>query len=369
MRILHIIQCANLGGMEQSALLEMKGLMARGHECRLVSLNPVGELGPLLEEGRIPAVGLPYRGRFGWRSLGAMYRGFRSVPADAVMMTGHNLAAMLALGNFCPERRLLCLHYHHAGVKPAWAWRTIYRVAVRQFQAVTYPSDFVRREAEALYPPLGALTHTVLYPLVVPDQPGEVRRGEARQRLGLPREARIVGNAGWLVRRKRFDVFLRVARAVASAVGDALFLIAGDGPLRPELEELARGLGIAGRVRWLGWQRDLTAFYSALDVLHFNSDWDAVGRTPIEALADGIPLVASVIHGGLAEIVDREEYGYVNSTHDEAWLAKKIVFLLENPEAGRRMASAARARLKELCSPERHVETICRLLRLEDPRL
>jgi glycosyltransferase involved in cell wall biosynthesis len=352
--------------MEQTALLEMKGLMARGHPCRLVSLNPIGELGPLLDESRIPAMGLPYRGRAGWRSLGVMYRGFRSAPADAVMMTGHNLAAMLALGNFCRERRLLCLHYHHAGVMPAWAWRAIYRVTLRQFQAVTYPSDFVRREAEALYPPVRAISHTVRYPYELPEQPGESRRLEARELLGLPREARIVGNAGWLVARKRFDVFLRVAGAVSAAAQDVVFVVAGDGPLRSELMDLATSLGIADRVRWLGWQQDLNAFYAALNVLHFNSDWDAAPRTPVEALAHGIPLVASLVHGGLAEIVDREEYGYVSAAHDEDWLAEKVLFLLENPEAGRRMGLAARARLKELCSPERHVETICRLLRLED---
>jgi glycosyltransferase involved in cell wall biosynthesis len=351
--------------MEQAALLQMTALMARGHQCRLISLNPIGELRPLLDQNRIPAAGLPYRGFGGWRTIPAMWRSFRSEPADAVMMIGHNLAAMLALGDFCKPRRLLCIHYHHKGVKPGWQWRLIYRVAVRQFRAVTFPSNFVRREAETLHPPLAAISHTVRNPYVVPEPPSEAQRAAARRRLGLPRDARIVGNAAWLIPRKRWDVFLRVARAVAATLPDVLFLVAGDGPQRAELMDLARTLGIAERVQWLGWQPNLTTFYQALDVLHFNSDWDAAPRAPIEALAHGVPVVASVVHGGLCEIIDRDEYGYLISTHDEAWLAEKIVFLLRSPEAGRSMARAARGRLSGSYSPQRHVEAITRLLGLE----
>jgi glycosyltransferase involved in cell wall biosynthesis len=364
MRILHIMQCANLGGMEQTTLLRMIGLKSRGNQVRLVSLNPLGQLEPLLKQNGIPAVGLPYRGRRGWRSLGLMYRAFRAEPVDAIMMHGHNLAAMLALGNLCRERRVLCLHFHHTGVKPEWQWRMVYRVALKQFPVVTYPTDFIRREAQAMWPPLAAISCTLRNPFPLPELASKEERAEARRSLGLPPDAPVVGNAGWLIERKRFDIFLRVAAAIARQAPDALFLIAGDGPLRASLVRMAAELGIADRVRWVGWQRDLTAFYSSLDVLHFNSHWDALGRTPLEALTYGVPVVASVVHGGLSEILDGQGYAYLTATHDVEWLKEKIVFLLSNPEVGRRMVTAARARLSGMCSPEKDLETICQLLRL-----
>ena len=82
MKIVNIIQGTNLGGMEQASLRLMVGLKERGHSCEVVSLNPIGGLGPLLAEHDIPAVGLPYLGKWGWRSFLLLRRRLRFV--------GHN---------------------------------------------------------------------------------------------------------------------------------------------------------------------------------------------------------------------------------------------------------------------------------------
>ncbi len=356
------MQCGNLGGMERATLLRVQGLKNRGNEVRLVSLNPIGGLGPLLESSGIPAIGVRYRGKWGWRSLALVHRAFRAWPADRVVMHGHNVAAMLALGSVGHGGRVLCIHFHHSGVKRRWQWRLIYRLALRRFDAITFPTEFIRNEAERLYPPIAAMSHVLPDPFVMPKVPSSEETLEARRRLGLPEGAKVVGNAGWLIARKRWDVFLRVGAAVAERIPEARFAIAGDGPLRTELARLASTLGIDRRVHWLGWQPDLADFYAALDVLHFNSDWDALGRTPLEAVAYGVPVVCSVLNGGLREIIDSDECGYLIAKHDEAWLADRIVYLLRNPEAGRRMALACRKRVEEVCSPERDLERICRLL-------
>lgn len=363
-RILHIIQCANLGGMEQVALLLMR-LTKDRLQWRVVSLNPIGALGPLLKEEGIPATGLKYRGWGGWRSAAAMYRAFRAEDADAVLMTGHNLCAMLALGHMARNNRVLYIHYHHTGVKPEWEWRMIYRLACRQFQTVAFVSDFIRREAEGIYPPVARLSRTVRNPYVVRALPSTEERLKARSSLGIPAGAAVVGNAGWLIDRKRFDVFLKVAKIVAKAVPEATFLIAGDGPLRGRLEAMAKELGIAKRIHWLGWQRDLRAFYLSLDVLLFNTDWDAVGRTPLEGLAHGVPVVASVAHGGLDEILNSEEYAFLYPRHDTEWLADKVLLLLRDKELGHQMVRAARQRLAEVGSPDQCARTIERLLRID----
>ncbi len=75
--------------------------------------------------------------------------------------------------------------------------------------------------------------------------------------------------------------------------------------MRDSLQRLAASLGIATPgVIWTGWLTDLTPFYAGIDVLLFNSDWDALGLTPVEAMSYGVPVVASVEHGGLGEILD-----------------------------------------------------------------
>src|SRR5450631_3999066 len=117
MKILVIIQCTNLGGMEQCALLFMEELQRMGIESELISLNRFGELKPLIDARGIPARDLPYRGYGGWRSFWETRRMLRSTQADGLIMFGHNLMAMTALSGRLKHRSVLSMHFHHAGVK------------------------------------------------------------------------------------------------------------------------------------------------------------------------------------------------------------------------------------------------------------
>jgi len=351
MRILNIIQCANLGGMEQANLQRLLGLRAAGHEIELLSLHPVGALGPVLARHGIPACGLAYRGRGGWRSVRTLRRALAAVSADALIMTGHNLLAMLALGDTCRGRRVLALHYHHTDVKPAWQWRLVYRAALRRFKAITFPSDFVRREAEALYPPIASISHTVRDPMSLPGPVDPGQRTRARQALGLPPDAKIIGT-------------LRVMRAVSLAEPKALGVIAGDGPERAQLTRLCEELGLADRVVWLGWQERTADVYRSLDVMLFNSDWDALGRAPLEALSHGIPLVASLRHGGLGEILDRTQHCTLLDRHDTSALAEAVLGILRNPVGAQAQALAARDHIRQVTSTARHTAALSRLLAL-----
>ncbi len=361
MRILNLIQCTNLGGMEQASLQLMIGLQERGNTCEVISLNPIGKLGPALEKNRIAAEGLPYIGRGGWRSLPALRKKLRSVSADAMIMTGHHMLAMLALGNVCAGRRLLAIHFHHTGVKSPRVWRMIYRLACRQFQAITFPSDFVRREAEALHPPLAAISHTVWNPIGLPAIPTPEQRRAARVSLGIPADARVIGNAGWLIPRKRFDVFLNVAQKVILSEPRAFFLIAGDGPERAALQNLANSLGVVDRVRWLGWQADLSQFYLSLDAMLFNTDWDALGLTSLEAVSFSVPLVASVVHGGLGEIIKDGIHGYLLPSHDVGRLTERLLTVLNNPMVAESLPREGRKLIAEMCSVSRHTDKILQL--------
>ena len=279
-------------------------------------------------------------------------------------MHGHNLAAMIALGALCRDRRMLCIHFHHRGVKSELAWKLIYRVAVEMFPVITFPTSFIRDEAVDIYPPLQKVSHVAPTPFVVPPATvTECGRRLARATLGLPEDSFIVGNAGWLIPRKRWDVFLSVAACVVKRLPHAHFAIAGDGPCRDRLEAQAQGLGIADRITWLGWIQNMQQFYSALDVLLFNSDWDALGRTPVEAVALGTPVVASVIHGGLSEVLRPGVDAFVLDSHDVDQLCSHVLDLTDRALASR-MAQTARVRLAADFSPQSDADEMCRLLQI-----
>jgi 1,2-diacylglycerol 3-alpha-glucosyltransferase len=335
--------------MEQASLRLMRGLIERGDSLQLLSLNPVGRLGPLLEQARIPHEGLPYLGKGGWRSYGLLKRKLRGIQADGMIMTGHHLLASLALGNSFEGHRILAIHYHHAGVKTRLEWQMIYRIACRHFNAITFPCDFIRKEAEAIFPPVARLAHTVRNPLDVPPLPAAHEKAEARKILNLPADRPIIGNAGWLIQRKRFDVFLRTARKILDKNPNVLFAIAGNGEEEDNLTRLADELGIAPNVRWLGWRQDMDNFYKSLDVMLFNSDWDALGLTPLEAMSYGVPAVCSVVNGGLGEIINSNQVGFLLPTHHVDALADRASYLLEHPKEADAIGRAGRDHIQIVC--------------------
>jgi glycosyltransferase involved in cell wall biosynthesis len=350
-KILNLIQCANLGGMEQASLRLMRGLQKRGDSLQLLSLNPIGQLGPLLKEAGIPHQGLPYLGKGGWRSYGLLKERLKAVEADGMVMTGHHLLGSLAVGDFCKGHRILAIHYHHAGVKLRFDWRLIYRMACRRFDAITFPCDFIRKEAEAIFSPVSRLAYTIRNPLDVPSLPAMPEKVEARKILNLPLDRPIIGNAGWLIPRKRFDVFLRVAGKILNKNPDVLFAIAGDGIELANLQKLANELGVAANVRWLGWQQEMANFYKSLDVLLFNSDWDALGLTPLEAMSFGVPVVCSVLNGGLSEILNSEHLGFLLPDHNVDAMADLVLNLLNQPAKATAIGLAGRAHVQTVCDP------------------
>ena len=250
---------------------------------------------------------------------------------DGVVVTGHNMAAFAALLGLDCKKRVLIVHFHHTGTKSPMEWRLIYAVATRIFHRIGFCSEFIRSEAEEIYPPLRRISVTQYNPYRLPPRPTEEDRTSARRALGILDGTAVVGNAGWLIQRKRWDVFLRTAARIVGQRRDVVFLACGDGPLREELREQCHALGLAEHVRWLGWQEDLTTFYLSLDVLLFNSDWDALCRAPLEAGAYEVPAVASCLHGGIREVISSEEVGFLLDRHDEEWLASRTLELLRNP--------------------------------------
>ena len=175
--------------------------------------------------------------------------------------------------------------------------------------------------------PISSITETIHNPLDLPLTSAPEASQAFRKTIGVPADALLIGNAGWLTQRKRFDVFLHSAAKILAHCPGAYFVIAGDGEMRDSLQRLAASLGIATRVFWTGWLTDLTPFYAGIDVLLFNSDWDALGLTPVEAMSYGVPVVASVEHGGLGEILDNR-CGWFMERHDPRALALAVVAAL-----------------------------------------
>jgi glycosyltransferase involved in cell wall biosynthesis len=171
-------------------------------------------------------------------------------------------------------------------------------------------------------------------------------RARLRRDLGVPEEAPLVGMVACLKPQKAPLDFVEVAARVAAGEPGARFVIAGDGELRPAVEARARALGLADRLRLLGWHRDIPGLMAALDVLVLTSLWEGLPRVLPEAIATGVPIVATGVDG-TADILADGETGLVCRPRDVAGLAARVMRLLRSPEEGRRLAERARRVLPE----------------------
>jgi glycosyltransferase involved in cell wall biosynthesis len=161
-----------------------------------------------------------------------------------------------------------------------------------------------------------------------------------RKCLGIPDGAFVVGAVGRLTAVKGHRHLLHAARRVIDCRGEAIFVILGTGELLGELRRQVAALGIEANVRFAGWQPDAASIMSAFDLFAFPSINEGMGKALVEAMALEKPVVASRI-GGIVDLVNDGVNGFLVPPADPEALADRILFLMEDPETGRRMAGKA----------------------------
>lgn len=139
---------------------------------------------------------------------------------------------------------------------------------------------------------------------------------------------------------KNHSGFLRIAARIHKQLPDVEFLLAGDGPLRPEFEREAQTLGLGNHVIFLGDRRDIPAVLASMDVAVLTSDSEGLSNVILEAMATGLPVVAYNV-GGNGELVN-EERGALIPAGDESGFAAAVQRLLELPALREQQGANAR---------------------------
>jgi glycosyltransferase involved in cell wall biosynthesis len=176
-----------------------------------------------------------------------------------------------------------------------------------------------------------------------------------RAELGLDRNVPVAGIVAALRPEKNHELFLRAAAHVRARVPAARFLIIGDGPLRPGLEQLATELKIENAVHFLGTRADIPELLSALDVFVLTSKIEANPVSILEAMASGKPVIAPRV-GSISESVSDGETGYLTEPNDERQVAARLVELFGDARQARHLGEAGRQAVVARWSLERMVE-------------
>lgn len=284
--------------------------------------------------------------------LRALLRGADVVHAHGLRAGG--LTALAVGGRGGPP---LVVTLHNAALTGGLvgaAYRTLERIVARSAARVLAVSPDLEERMRALG---AAEVDRALVPSPTPDEPSDRREtGAAAIRAELEaRERPIVLTVGRLAEQKGLPVLLDAAARWADREPTPVVVVAGDGPLRGELEAAIRARRLP--VRLLGVRDDVPALLAAADVVVVPSVWEGQPLAVQEALRAGRPIVASDV-GGIPEMVGDEGAAVLVPAGDAGALADAVARVLDDRRLADRLAAAARRRAETLPTPADAVDQV-----------
>ncbi|RUL83888.1 glycosyltransferase [Tautonia sociabilis] len=179
------------------------------------------------------------------------------------------------------------------------------------------------------------------------EEPPEVDRRAVREELGLPPEATLLLFAGRLYPQKGVIDLLKAADLLQHVRPNLRTVIAGDGPLRGELEAFARAVELleTGRVLFLGHREDVPRLLAAADALVLPSSFEGLPNVVLEAMRFRKPVVATAAPGTTEVVVDGQT-GLLVPVGDATALARALLRVVDDPELARRLGEQGRARVE-----------------------
>lgn len=185
--------------------------------------------------------------------------------------------------------------------------------------------------------------------------PGE--RASRRRALGCPPEAVVIGSVGWLTPVKGHRFLIEALARLKPRFPQLHLVIVGSGGLRDDYLALAASLGIAESLHLLGARGDVTDCLAGMDLFVLPSLNEGMGRALIEAMAAGLPVVASRV-GGIRSLVEDRRNGLLVPPGDAAALASALAELVTRPDWAEELGAAAARRIGESFGTAAMVKTI-----------
>lgn len=339
--IVQVVQSLGSGGLETMSVNLAVGLRDRGFTPRLLALDAGGVLEERLRDEGIAfdVLGDAHFARASThRRLAALFRRLR----PRVVHTHHLPALLNAAPTAWLGGRPTLVHTEHAYQYLTDAARL--RAAVRWTSRLTRRFVVVGAEMAPFYRDVVHVAERRLR--VIPNgiqlqryaPPRDVTA--QRQRLGLP-DGFLVGTAGRFAPEKNLPMLLRAVARVRALGHDVRLVLAGDGAERDDLARLADELEFRDAVHFLGWRTDVPAILGCLDVFALTSWTEGLPLAVLEAMACGVPVVATSV-GDLPNVIVDGRSGRLVAPGDDAALADVLAHLASHADDRAALARAGR---------------------------
>lgn len=331
-------------GMEVMVARMVRRLAGRGHRVGVTCIEEIGALGEeLADEGvRVTLVPTPGLGTIlrapaleGWLAASGadvvhVHSGAWLKAAGAARRAGLPVVATMH-GIEAPEP------WYYPGLLH-WAGRRSDRVIAVSESVVEYLGSVARlpRSRVSLIP------NGICTERFASGGPA----GAFRERLGIPRSAPLVGHVARLDPVKNQPLLLEAFALLRREVPDAVLAIVGDGAMRADLESRIAALGLEGAVHVVGVVRDVAPLYRDFDLFVLSSRTEGTSMSMLEAMASGVPCVATAV-GGNPALLDHGRCGALVPPDDPRLLADAMRGLILDGERRDALSAAARDRVEK----------------------
>ncbi len=359
-RVAHIITKLELGGAQQNTLYTVTHLDRTRFEVFL-AFGPGGILTP--EVDRIPDLTAhalrhlirPIRPHQDLLASIELYRWFRRIKPHIVHTHSSKAGILGRLAAAAAGVPIIIHTIHGYGItptQPRWLRASLLR-AERLAARVTTHFITVSREnrrwgiCQGLFKPQqSSLIRSGIHLPTFRAPPSPDRIRDLKQKYDLEDATHIVGMIACLKPQKAPLDFLRLARRLRRRHPRARFVLIGDGELRPRLESYIRRFNLATTVRLTGWQSHVKDWYNLFDCFVLTSLWEGLPRVLPEALAAGVPVVATAVNGN-TEVIRHKKTGFLVRPHDIKSMARYVSWILSHPDKAKKMVQHAAPFLDE----------------------
>lgn len=359
-RILQIIPSLDRSGAEKQLVLLATGLPRDEFEVHVAALTRGGPLAHELDSAEIP---LAVNGKR-WKADPLAYlrleKHIKKLRPDLVQTW---LFAANAYGRLAARR---------AGVKRIVAsercvdpWKVGYELAIDRWLAQRTDRIVVNSSGVSEFyisKGLPAEKFTLIPNAIAAAAPSSVSRQQLLDELRLPHDTRLIGAVGRLWPQKRLKDLIWAADLLKVTRDDVHLLIVGDGPERDRLERYRYQVRIEDRVHFLGQRHDVPRLMPHFDLLWLGSGYEGLPNVIMEAMACGVPVVATDIPGN-RDLVIPGQTGFLTPVGDRAGFARHALTILEDPLLARRLGAAGRKRIEEDYTVDKMVQRYADLYR------
>ena len=353
--ILFVIDGIEFGGGERTFLQLIEQLPREKYNI-YTATTPNGAFSEMLTKKNIDYVPLDLTKRFSWKALKTLLRIIAENNIDIVHSQGGKVDFYTRLASRILKSKIKVVNtiaMPVEGYDVSFLKKAIYcfidRFCERYVDRFIVVSKSLQTTLENNHKIPGekiALVYNGIELDEYQDEASEEFSFKLKKEFNMGKSVSLVGAIGRIVWQKGFEYLVEAVPAILKECPEVRFMIIGDGPLKKELVEKSRKLGIADKIIFTGFRTDIKEALVSIDILVMPSLREGFPMVTLEAMAMAKPIIAADIDG-IREQIEHQKNGLLVPPENPVVLAEAVISLLKNKEKAERLGLAAKKRVEE----------------------